>query len=162
MPQFKINAPVLRNAVGRIVLAVALISPALAQNLVHSETPAAASGPAFDASVGYSYLGMQLPGSGTENLGGIDASAGIHFFRHWGAIIDSSYVRGSDVFVAQHDTYVLSALAGPVFYPAEWHGTWLSIRALGGAGLVDSAVPVTGQSYTYLHEWLLVPPTARA
>jgi opacity protein-like surface antigen len=140
----------------KVFLAIALITPALAQNRLQSEQPAAASGPALDMSVGYCYLDMQVPGTGTVNLNGVDASGGIQFARHWGAIVDSSYVRGSNVFGTGHDSYVLSALAGPVFYPFERGMARLSIRALGGAGLVDGAVPVNGPSY-YLHGWVTRP-----
>lgn len=143
----------------KVFLAIALITPALAQNRRQSEPQTAASGPAFDVSVGYCYLGMQVPGTGTVNLNGVDASGGIQFARHWGAIVDSSYVRGSNVFGTGHDSYVLSALAGPVFYPFERGKARLSIRALGGAGLVDSAVPLNGPSY-YLHGWVMRPSYA--
>lgn len=147
---------ILTAVASRVLLAIVLITPALAQDRLQSETPAAASGPAFDVSVGYSYVAMQVPGAGTVNLSGLDASGGIHFTRHWGAIVDSSYVRDADVFGTGHNSYVLTALAGPVFYPFERKGTWLFLRALGGAGLVDSAVPVSGPSY-YLHGWVTRP-----
>jgi hypothetical protein len=143
----------------KVFLAIALITPALAQNRRQSEPSTAASGPAFDVSVGYCYLGMRVPGTGTVNLNGVDASGGIQFARHWGAIVDSSYVRGSNVFGTGHDSYVLSALAGPVFYSFERGKARLSIRALGGAGLVDSAVPLNGPSY-YLHGWVTRPSYA--
>jgi len=142
-----------------IFLALVLITPALAQNHLQSGPPGAASGPAFDVGVGYCYLGMQVPGTGTVNLNGVDASGGIQFARQWGAVVDSSYVRGPDVSVAAHDSYVLSALAGPVFYPFEHGNARLSIRALVGAGLVDSAVPLNGPSY-YLHGWVTRPSYA--
>lgn len=143
----------------KVFLAIALITPALAQNHRQSEPSIAASGPAFDVSVGYCYLGMRVPGTGTVNLNGVDASGGIQFARHWGAIVESSYVRGSNVFGTGHVSYVLSALAGPVFYPFERGKARLSIRALGGAGLVDSAVPLNGPSY-YLHGWVTRPAYA--
>ena len=156
MPEFRVIPAALAS---RILLAIILVTPALAQNRLQSGPPAAASGPAFDASVGYSYLAMQVPGAGAVNLSGLDASGGVHFSRHWGAVVDGSYVRGSDVFVPGHDSYVLSALGGPVFYPIGRRGTWLSLRALGGAGLVDSAVPV-GSSSHYLHGWVARPSYA--
>jgi len=156
MPEFRVTPAALAS---RILLAIILVTPALAQNRLQSGAPAAASGPAFDASVGYSYLAMQVPGAGAVNLSGLDASGGVHFSRHWGAVVDGSYVRGSDAFVPGHDSYVLSALGGPVFYPIGRRGTWLSLRALGGAGLVDSAVPV-GSSSHYLHGWVARPSYA--
>ena len=154
MPEFRVIS---KPVATQILFAVALITAAVAQDRLRPETPAAASGPAFDVSVGYSYVAMQVPGAGTVNLNGVDSSGGVHFSRRWGAVADASYVRGSNVLVTGHDSYVLSALAGPVFYPCGRRGTWLSIRALGGAGLVDSAVP-SGQSY--LHGWVARPSYA--
>jgi hypothetical protein len=143
------------SAAIKFVLVLSLSVPALAQNL-RSGAAAAASGPSFDVSAGYSYLSMQVPGASTVGLNGVDASAGIDFNRHWGAVIDSSYVRAGDVFQTGHSSYVLSALAGPVFYPYTHGETRISLRGLVGAGLVDSAVPVTGPDY-YLHGWVSRP-----
>jgi hypothetical protein len=157
MPKSRIIAK--RILASEVFLAIALITPALAQNRRRSEPSTAASGPAFNVSVGYCYLGMRVPSTGTVNLNGVDASGGIQFARHWGAVVDSSYVRGSNVFGTGHDSYVLSALAGPVFYPFERGKARLSIRALGGAGLVDGAVPLNGPSY-YLHGWVTRPSYA--
>lgn len=143
------------SAAAKFLLILSLSLPALAQSL-RSGAAGAASGPSFDVSAGYSYLSMQVPDASTIGLNGVDASAGIDFNRHWGALIDSSYVRAGDVFQTGQNSYVLSALAGPVFYPYMHGETRLSLRGLVGAGLVDSAVPVTGPSY-YLHGWVARP-----
>jgi hypothetical protein len=143
------------SALTKLLLIAGLVSPAMAQSW-QSGAAAAASGPSFDVSAGYSYLYMQEPGAGNIGLNGIDASAGIDFNRRWGAVIDSSYVRAGDVFATGHNGYVLSALAGPVFYPFAHGESRISLRGLAGAGLVDSAVPVTGPSY-YLHGWVARP-----
>jgi hypothetical protein len=150
---------ILNAATTRILVGLALIAPAIAQTRCHSEPPAAASGPAIDASVGYTYLAMEVPDAGTVNLNGVDASTGVHFTRRWAAIADASYVRGSSLLGTQHQSYVISALAGPVFYPFERRETRFSVRVLGGAGLVDSAVPVTNSSY-FLHGWVARPSYA--
>jgi hypothetical protein len=143
------------TAATKFLLILALITPAMAQSL-RSGAAAAASGPSFDVTLGYSYLSMQVPGASTIGLNGLDASAGIDFNHHWGAVADSSYVRASNVFGTGQNSYVLSALAGPVFYPYAHGETRISLRGLVGAGLVDSAVPVTGPSY-YLHGWVARP-----
>lgn len=143
------------SAAAKFLLILALITPAVAQSL-RSGAAAAASGPSFDVSLGYSYLSMQVPDASTVGLNGLDASAGIDFNRHWGALADSSYVRASDVFGTGQNSYVLSALAGPVFYPYAHGESRISLRGLVGAGLVDSAVPVNGPSY-YLHGWVARP-----
>jgi hypothetical protein len=142
----------------RILLAFVLIAPVIAQSS-QSGAAAAATGPALDVSAGYSNLFMQVPGAGAINLGGVDATGGIDFTRRWGAVVDGSYVRAADVFGTGHDSYVLSALVGPTFYPFGRRGTSLFLRALGGAGLVDGAVPVSGPSY-YVHGWAARPSFA--
>ena len=155
MPQFRI---ILRAIANGILLALVLITPALAQNRLQSG-PVGATGPAFDVSAGYSFLAMQVPGAGEINLSGLDASGGVDLTRRWGAVVDGSYVRGSDVFGTGQNSYVLSALAGPTFYPFGRGRTSLFLRALGGAGLVDSAVPVSGSSQ-YVHGWVARPSYA--
>lgn len=137
------------------LLFLCLITPALAQSM-HSGPPAAASGPSFDVNFGYSYMLMQVPSAGNISLNGIDGGAGIDFNRRWGALLDSSYVRTGNVFGTGHSSYVLSALAGPVFH-AYTHGeTRISLRGLVGAGLVDSAVPIKGPN-DFLHGWVARP-----
>lgn len=144
-----------------IVLAIVWITPAPAQSssLRSGAPPAAATGPSFDVSAGYSFLAMQVPSEGEANLGGVDGSGAIDFTRRWGAVVDASYVRGSDVFGTGYNSYVLSALAGPTFYPFGRRGTSFFLRALGGAGLVDSAVP-DGDTSGYVHGWVARPSYA--
>jgi hypothetical protein len=81
------------------------------------------------------------------NLYGLDVAGHIDVASRWGVTLDSSYVRASNVFGTGHNSYVLTALAGPVFYPIERRNTRLFVHALLGAGLVDSAVPVSGTQY---------------
>jgi len=149
MPHARMNKTISRAT--KLLLFFGLIAPALGQSL-SGGPPAAASGPSFDVNVGYSYMLMQVPGG----LNGVDGGAGIDFNRHWGAMLDSSYVRTDDVFGTGNSSYVLSALAGPVFHPYTHGETRISLRGLVGAGLVDSAVPIKGPSY-YLHGWVARP-----
>jgi Outer membrane protein beta-barrel domain len=139
----------------KFLLFLGLIMPALAQS-AQSGPAAAASGPSFDVNVGYSYMLMHVPDSGNINLNGVDGGAGIDFNRRWGALVDSSYLRTGDVFGTGHSSYVLSALAGPVFYPYAHGETRISLRGLVGAGLVDSAVTIKGPT-DYLHGWVARP-----
>ena len=82
----------------------------------------------------------------------MDASGRVDFNSHWGATIDSSYVRTSDVLSTGKGGYALTFLTGPVFYPVGHGNNRVFLHLLGGAGLVDSAVPVSGT--TYLHGWV--------
>lgn len=129
-----------------------LVVPAWAQNRLTSGPSAAGSGPAYDVSVGYTYLTTSIPGAGRVNLNGLDAGGHVDFNSRWGATIDSNYVRTSDILGTGTGGYVLTFLAGPVFSPLERGDTRAFVHVLGGAGLVDSTVPTTGADY--LHGWV--------
>lgn len=140
------------------LLVFALVGSALGQNHLVPTAPGAATGPAFDLSAGYSYLTMTMPNSGRVNLSGLDAAGRIDFRQHWGATVDASYVRTSNVLGTQQGGYLLSLMAGPVFYPFEHGNTRLFLHGLAGAGLVESAVPTSGSQY--LHGWVARPAYA--
>jgi hypothetical protein len=143
----------------KILLLASLFSGSmLAQNAMQGPVPAAGSGPAFDVSAGATYLAMSAPTGGTANLYGADAAGTMDFNRLWGATVDSSYVRTSDVFSLGYSGYVLTFLAGPVFHPFESRNTRISFRALAGAGLVDSAVPTSDGNN--VHGWVARPAYA--
>lgn len=134
--------------------ALVMVMPALAQRLQSGPSPAVA-GPAYDVSVGYTYLSMPISSAGRAGLNGLDSSASVALSPRWGATIDSSYLRTSDVLTTPHQGYVLSLQAGPVFSLLERRNTRVFVRGLAGAGLVDGAVPVSNTSY--FHGWLLRP-----
>lgn len=134
---------------------LAFLTPALAQNIPAGVPAEAGSGPAFNFSAGYTYLTMPVTSTNTANLNGLDATTGIDFLHHWGAIADASYVRASNTLGMGHGSYIMTFLVGPVFYPIEGHSFRLSVRGLVGAGLVDSIVPVN--TTTVLHGWVARP-----
>lgn len=148
----------LRIAGGILFLALLLTAPIVAQNAMRSTVPAAGSGPAFDLSLGATYLAMSAPTGGSANLYGADATGVMDFSRFWGATADATYVRTSNVLSLGHSSYVMTFMGGPVFYPIEGRNTRVSLRALVGAGLVDSAVP-ENSNYT-LHGWVARPSYA--
>ena len=129
------------------LLAFALVATALGQNGWVGGPPIAATGPGFAVSTGYTYLAMPIPTAGSVNLYGLDVGGHIDVASRWGVTTESSYVRASNVFATGHNSYVLTALGGPVFYPLQRGKTRLFVHALAGAGLVDSAVPVSGTHY---------------
>lgn len=129
------------------ILIFALAATALGQSGFAGGPPSAATGPGFAVSAGYTYLAMPIPSAGTVGLNGVDVGGHVDLASRWGLTADSSYARASDVFGTGHNSYVLTALAGPVFYPLERRNTRLFVHALVGAGLVDSAVPASGTQY---------------
>lgn len=133
---------------GKISLFVlALVATALGQSRLETAPVPAATGPGFAVSAGYTYLAMPLPAAGHVNLNGVDASGHVDVSSRWGATVDVSYVRASNVLDTGHNSYVLSALLGPVFYPIDHRNTRMFLHVLAGAGMVDSAVPVSGTRY---------------
>jgi hypothetical protein len=147
------------RCIGKIsVLALLLVVRALAQDRLQTGPPIAAYGPAYDFSLGYNYLSSNIPSAGRVNLNGLDGSASLAFRQHWGATVDSAYVRTSDVLGTGHTGYVLTLLAGPAFYPVARRNMRMFVRGLVGAGLVDSAVPQSGTRY--LRGWVERPAYA--
>jgi hypothetical protein len=138
-------------------LTFVLIAPALAQNL-QAPPPATAFGPTYDVSFGYSYLSSTIPSAGRVGLSGLDVTGHANFLPHWGVAVDSGYVRTSNVLATGQSGYTLAFLAGPVFHLFEARKTQIFVHALVGAGLVDSAVPVSGTEY--LQGWVARPAYA--
>lgn len=134
-----------------------LIAPALAQSRLTTPSPAA-TGPTYDISTGYTYLAMPLPSAGNVRLNGFDVSGSIDWSPRWGAVIDTNYLRASDVLSVSHPSYVLETQAGPKFYVLEHANTRIFVRALAGAALVDSAVP--DNKTGFYHGWLVRPSFA--
>jgi len=152
----------MRNAIRTIrkgcFLVFVLVAPALAQNWQERGPAPAVTGPAYDISIGYSNLSMAIPGARHVSLNGLDLSGHVDFSPRWGAILDTSYVRTHNIPGTPHAGYALTSHIGPVFYPIEHGGTRVFVHALGGAALVDGAVP---QSKTaYYKGWLGRPSYA--
>jgi hypothetical protein len=135
---------------------IILIGPALAQNQLTGPSPAM-TGPAYDFSTGYTYLAMPISGAGQLHLNGFDASGSISWSARWGAILDTNYLRSSDVPGTAHQAYMLDTQCGPEFYPFEHRNSRLFLRALAGSALVDGAVPSKDGFY---HGWLVRPSLA--
>ena len=137
---------------------IALVATALAQNSVPAGPRPAAYGPSYDVSFGYSYLTSTIPTSGRANLNGFDAAGRVDLSQHWGGTVDVGYVRTSNVLSTGNGGYDLTFLIGPVFYPLERGKFRIFLHGLGGAGVVDAAVPVN--STKYLHGWVIRPAFA--
>jgi hypothetical protein len=73
-------------------------------------------------------------------------------------MVDSGYVRNTNVLDTGHNGFDLTFLGGPVFYPVQGRNTRPLLYALAGAALVDSAVPVNNSNY--LMGWVARPSYA--
>jgi hypothetical protein len=135
-----------------------MAASAVAQNRLQSAPAPAVAGPAFDVSVGYSYLSMPISSAGRANLNGLDFSGTAALSSRWGATLDSSYLRTSNVLSTPHQGYLLSLQTGPVFSLIQHRNTRVFLRALGGIGIVDGGVPVSDTQY--FHGWLMRPSYA--
>src|SRR5271156_675519 len=97
-------------------LVAPMVTPLVSQSrLVSGAPPAAASGPAFEVSAGYTYLDMDMPSRPRVGLSGVDANGFIDFNARWGIVVDASYARAGNVLGTPHNGNVLSLLTGPVF-----------------------------------------------
>lgn len=147
----------MRNAmrtIGKVSCFVfALVAPVVAQNQLRTEPSPAAAGPAYDVSVGYTNLTMAIPSAQHVNLSGVDVGGRVELSPRWGGMMDSTFVRTSDILGTGHGGYQLSFLSGPVFYPIEHANNRLFVHALAGAALVDGAVPINKTDY--FHGWLV-------
>jgi hypothetical protein len=139
-------------------LAFVLVVPALAQNQWQAGPPATAYGPTYDVSCGYSYLSSTVPSAGRTGLSGFDVTGHANFLPRWGIAVDSGYAHTSSVLATGQSGYTLTFLAGPVFHLFEERKTQMFLHALVGAGLVNSAVPLTGTEY--VHGWVARPAYA--
>jgi hypothetical protein len=148
----------MRTTLKVLSLAFVLVVPALAQDQLRPGPPATAYGPTYDVSCGYSYLSSTVPSAGRIGLSGFDVTGHANFLPHWGVAVDSGYAHTSSVLTTGQSGYTLTFLAGPVFHLFEQKNTQMFVHALAGAGLVDSAVPVTGAEY--VHGWVARPAYA--
>ena len=152
----------MRNPVttaGKVYLFVLMMtSAAVAQSRLQSGPAPAVAGPAYDVSVGYSYLSMPIGSAGRASMNGLDFSGNVALGPRWGVTLDSSYSRTSNVLSTPHQGYALTFLTGPVFSVVRHGNTRVFLRGLGGAGLIDGGVPVTDTSY--FHGWLFRPAYA--
>ena len=137
----------LRFLIGLSIYSSLSVTPLLAQD-GRAPVPVAEGTP-FNFAIGYSYVNMNVAGNPTANLNGVEASATIDFHPQWGAILDSSYVRSGRDPGSGHSSYVLSFLAGPVFFPARINNTRFLVRGLFGMSLVDSSVQINQQDFYY-------------
>jgi hypothetical protein len=146
----------MRNAMRAIVkvgyFLFALGAPVLAQNQLATEPAPAASAPAYEMSVGYTNL-TTMTSAQHVNLSGVDVGGSVDLAPRWGAMLDTTYARTSNVLGTRHDGYQLNFLSGPVFYLFEHRNTRISVHALAGAALVDGAVPIN--TTDYFHGWLV-------
>jgi opacity protein-like surface antigen len=124
-----------------------LVAPLAAQRFVTSAPTAAATGPVFEASAGYTYLALDTPSRQRVSLSGVDADGFVDLNSRWGMMVDSSYARAGNVLGTGHSGNVLSFLIGPVFYPVDFGNTRIFVHTLAGVSLVNSAVPVKGTYY---------------
>jgi hypothetical protein len=140
-----------------IVCLFLFVAPLLAQSRFNGAA-AGATGPAFEASLGFVYFSLAMP---TQRVGltGMDGSGQVKFSSRWAVTVDSTYARTGNILGTGHSASVMDFLAGPVFYPFVFRNSDIFVEALGGASRVNSAAPVSGSS-SYLAGWVTRPSFA--
>src|ERR1700676_1985168 len=121
---------------GKIAVCILfLLAPLVAQRFVTTTPPAAATGPVFEASVGYTYLALDTPSRQRVGLSGVDANGFVDFNSRWGMMVDCSYPRTGNVLGTGHSVIVLGFLLGPVFYPVDLGNMRIFVHTLAGVSL---------------------------
>jgi opacity protein-like surface antigen len=128
-------------------------APALAQSPRITGTAAI-----VNASVGYTYLSLEMPSSPRIDLNGIDLSVTANFLHRLGATADLSYARSSIVSVTGHPADVLTYLVGPVFYPTRHGKLQTYVRGLFGGARV--AGPILFSNGGVASSWVNKPAWA--
>jgi len=120
-----------------------LSAPLLAQNSFTTgrAAPLAATGPTYEASLGYVYVSMPMPSQRATLTGG-DANGCVRFNARWGATLDVTYAHSGDMLGTRYSGSLLSGLVGPAFYPPMHGSAVVFIHALAGGARVDGAFPV--------------------
>ncbi len=143
----------MNNAISKLgkttFIVVALVAPLLAQDQVQSNRVPDAKGPEVSVSAGYSFLSMAVPGASRTNINGFDANGTMDFMSRLGATLDFNYGRAGNILGTSHSAYLISVLAGPVFYPFEHGGSRFFLRGLGGVGLVNGVAPESPVDFRY-------------
>jgi opacity protein-like surface antigen len=98
-------------------------------------------------SAGYVFVSLGMPSSGRVNLSGPAATVTADLSPRFGASVDLSYARASNVLDTGRHADDLSYLAGPVFYPLRTGKLATYIHALGGGARVSGVIPQSGGDY---------------
>jgi len=110
----------------------------------------AALAPAIETRVGFSTLSRVSSPNTRILFKGINASITGQSSERFGATLEASYLRASNVFGTGHSNSVLTFLGGPVFYPYR-RGTFVtSVHVLGGAARVAGVIVLTPSGGGYL------------
>ena len=75
--------------------------------------------PSMEASIGYSYLNVNVPSQNRIAMNGVDASFTADLRRRFGIRFDLGYDRACNVFDTNRHADLLTYMAGPVFYPVR-------------------------------------------
>lgn len=110
----------------------------------------AALAPAIETRVGFSTLSRVSSPNNKILFKGINASVTGQSSDRFGAMLEVSYLRASNVFGTGQSNKVFTVLGGPVFYPYRRNGLVTSVHVLGGAAKVSGVVVLTPSTGGFL------------
>jgi opacity protein-like surface antigen len=126
----------MKAALTLLLCSLVLVRPATAQS-----PRAAAAGAVVKASIGYTYLSLDMAPAKRVNLQGLELNLTADFLPRIGVSTELSYTRASDVFGTGHHSDVLSYLIGPVYYPLRRRKFQIYVDGLIGGARVTGPVP---------------------
>lgn len=102
--------------------------------LSRAQVPVAAGySPSWQATAGYSYVNLGVPGRPRLNLHGGEAGVTVDFNARLGIELDVSYTRAPDVYGSRHVVDLATYMAGPVVYARRGKRLDVYVHGLMGA-----------------------------
>ncbi len=147
-PEVQQNAtPSTTNAVPEVPTPNVLPAPAPPRPVLSTQgTLPAAIVPALETRVGFSTLSRVSSPNNRILFNGMNASVTKQASERFGATLEVSYLRASNVFGTGQSNSVLTYLIGPVYYPYRKNGLLASVHALGGGARVAGVVALLPNS----------------
>jgi hypothetical protein len=102
----------------------------------------AATGPVWNASLGYAFTAGAVRGSPTATTNGVLGSIGVDVTAHWGATLEANYGRSFATSSTLQSGFVATGLGGPVFYANIASRRRFFVHALGGVTRIDTTSPI--------------------
>jgi len=102
---------------------------------------------AFDASLGFEYTRLAVPGSGRTGMAGPKGTFTVTPFRRWGVRADVAYQRSDNLLGTGHYNDAFTYMGGPVFYLIQKRHTNVYAQAMIGGARVGGVNNSESASY---------------
>ncbi len=124
------------NLTMRVAVLLAVLLLATGASKAQVPLPAGRSS-ALDASVGYTYVDMNVPSSAHVGLNGVDTALTASLLPRIGVRADFCYARSGELYGRKRYNDVMTYLGGPIAYPLRTRHVSIYVDALVGGARVS-------------------------